>query len=83
MLGLDPSISCRMRLQLWQGWRLRSLSIQHCRRHCERSEAIQGDLAERSPAPLDCFVALLLAMTETGGGEGIGSNQLRLNPACS
>jgi len=31
-------------------------------RHCERSEAIQRmDL----DVPLDCFVALLLAMTET------------------
>ena len=33
-------------------------------RHCERSEAIQEDRVELSnPVLLDCFVALLLAMT--------------------
>ena len=43
------------------------------RRHCERSEAIQGDWVERfSPVPLDCFVASLLAMTARPC-DGIGS----------
>ena len=36
-------------------------------RHCERSEAIQGN---RTAAPLDCFVAPLLAMTTAAGGAG-------------
>ena len=35
----------------------------HVFRHCERSEAIQGEQAQ-SLRPLDCFVATLLAMTE-------------------
>jgi len=32
-------------------------------RHCERSEAIQGNWVERLTSPLDCFVASLLAST--------------------
>ena len=42
-------------------------------RHCERSEAIQGDWVERfSPILLDCSVASLLAMTAVGLTDIVG-----------
>src|SRR3954470_18554303 len=44
-------------------------------RHCERSEAIQL----RTTAPLDCFVALLLAMT-AGGSFRDHCDRLDLDP---
>ena len=36
----------------------------HSVRHCERSEATQGDTSGAGRAALGCFVAALLAMTE-------------------
>jgi hypothetical protein len=64
---------------LWQRMRPDARAIQHLMsnialRHCERSEAIQ-----RLRKRLDCFVALLLAMTARLGASAHDQNRIITN----